>query len=191
MTLLFPFMIKTNRLVLRNYTPEDAGRLLEISRRNLRHWQEFESENILYDIPDLEAAGKVANILVEEWQAGRNYFIGLFDRTDGEFAGQIYVGSQPSASGEFEIGYVADVASQGKGLISEALTAVLEQLFNKTGAETLWIHCSDRNPRSAHVAERCGFKLVEHHPVSAHNPARGGELVYRLNREDWIKTHPG
>jgi ribosomal-protein-alanine N-acetyltransferase len=179
-----PFQIETKRLILRNYRPEDAGLLLEISRRNSPHWQEFESENILYNLADLTAAEKAVGIMAEEWQAGRSYFIGLFEKGSGSFAGQLYLGVESAERLEFEAGYVADVDHEGKGYISEALAAVLDLLFASTETAKVWIHCSDRNPRSARVAERCGFQLVERYPISRHNPAHGGELVYLRKRAD-------
>lgn len=188
MILPIPFQIETERLTLRNYTPEDAGMLLKISRRNLQHWQEFESENILYALADPAAAVRAAGVMVEEWQAGRNYFIGIFIKGSGEFAGQIYLGPREK-TGELEAGYVADLEHEGKGYITEALTAVLELVFTRVGVEKVWIHCSDHNPRSASVAQRCGFILLEHHAVSRHNPAHGGELVFLLARENWQKQH--
>jgi ribosomal-protein-alanine N-acetyltransferase len=175
-----PFQIETERLSLRDYRPDDAELLLEISRRNSPHWQEFESENILYNLADLTAAEKAADIMAEEWQADRSYFIGLFEKGSGSFAGQLYLGVESAEALEYEAGYAADLDHEGKGYISEALAAVLDLLFASTEAAKVWIHCSDRNLRSARVAERCGFQLVEHYPISRHNPAHGGELVYLL-----------
>lgn len=182
MHLFLPFQLETERLTLRDYRPDDAALLLEISRRNSPHWQEFESENILYNLADLAAAEKAAAIMAEAWQSGRNSFIGLFEKGSGAFAGQIYLGVESAEALEFEAGYVVDLDHEGKGYISEALTAVLDLLFAGNRAAKVWIHCSDRNPRSARVAERCGFQLVKHYPVSRHNPAHGGELVYLLNK---------
>jgi RimJ/RimL family protein N-acetyltransferase len=179
-----PFQIETERLTLRDYRPDDAELLLEISRRNSPHWQEFESENILYNLADLAAAEKAAAVMAEEWRAGRSYFIGLFEKGSGSFAGQLYLGVESAERLEFEAGYVADQEHEGKGFITEALTALLNTLFTGSSAAKVWIHCSDRNPRSARVAERCGFQLVEHYPISRHNPAHGGELVYLRKRAD-------
>jgi RimJ/RimL family protein N-acetyltransferase len=185
----FPLVlpITTERLTLRGYGVADGELLYKVSRRNLEHWKRFESGNILYNIIDLQTARMITQQLVEEWQHQRNFFVAVFERTSGEYVGQVYVGQQKAGQVEFEVGYVADVVHEGRGYISEAVKAVVETLFNHTDAVRIVIHCSDANPRSAHVAERCGFRLVDRIRFE-NQPAGETSLVYVLNKDDWQKT---
>lgn len=184
----FPLVspITTEHLILRCYEVEDGELLYRVSQRNLEHWKRFESGNILYNITDLLVAKKIAQQLVDEWQQQRNFFIAIFERTSGEYVGQIYVGLQEGGQIEYELGYVADVRQEGRGYISEAGKAVVETLFTRTDAVRIVIHCSEANPRSANVAERCGFRLVDRIRVE-NQPVDETSLVYIFKREDWQK----
>lgn len=180
--------IDTERLTLRCYEPADGDLLFKISQRNLDHWKRFESQNILYNISNLSSARRIARQLESDWLKQRNYFVAVFERSSNEYAGQIYVGPQNKEQTEFEIGYVVDVDHEGKGYISEAVKAVTALLFTRTEAVQIVIYCSDANPRSARVAERCGFRLFDHIRFE-NQPIDEISLVFVLTKEDWQKSH--
>jgi ribosomal-protein-serine acetyltransferase len=174
---------ETERLTLRSYSPEDGNLLFEISRRNVEHWKRFESDNAIYNLPDIESAEKIARLLVGDWESQRCFFVAAFEKSSKNWAGQIYVGPQNTELTEFEVGYVADANHEGRGYISEALKAVLDMLFTHPDTQRIMIRCSDENIRSAHVADRCGFLLMEHIQHDSHTGR--GALVYILTRQDW------
>lgn len=58
-----------------------------------------------------------------------------------------------------EIGYWCRTSFTGQGYMTEAVNAITAFCFNKLKARRVQITIDDRNNRSWHVAERCGFTL--------------------------------
>lgn len=63
--------------------------------------------------------------------------------------------------GEMEIGYWIGVPFQGRGLIDEAVYALLERCFTVLGCKAVRCGYFEGNYRSANVMEKCGFRY--HH----------------------------
>ena len=57
-----------------------------------------------------------------------------------------------------EVGYCLSCDYWHKGIMSEALSAVVEYLTNEVGARRIQARCDTRNPYSAKVMEKCGLK---------------------------------
>ena len=169
MLLNLPTQLETARLRVRCYQPGDGAAYYQAAQRNREHLQRFESGNPMRDLQSAEEAEIFIRELAAEWAARRCFFWGAFEKTPGDlaasnpaagdFVAQIYVGVVSWDTPEFEVGYIADVAHQGKGYVTEAVQAVLRSLFADFQAHRVSIHCSEENTRSLRVAERCGFVL--------------------------------
>jgi ribosomal-protein-alanine N-acetyltransferase len=61
-----------------------------------------------------------------------------------------------------EVGYILSPAHQGKGMMQEALTAVVDYGFNTMQAHTLGAIIDPGNTASAALLERCGFVKEAH-----------------------------
>ena len=181
-----PNSIETDRLILRSYTASDSSLLFEVSQKNIAHWETYESGNIIFNIADLNAAEKIARILADEWTRQQNFFVGLFEKNSGKFVGQIYIGPQNQQFSEFELGYVADVEHEGKGFIHEALLRVIEVLFSFDKTQSLTIHCSAQNNKSANVALNCGF--IQAKEKLEHETDKTADLTFILTRDQYINT---
>lgn len=59
----------------------------------------------------------------------------------------------------FELGYWVRSGAEGKGYVSEAVTALTRMAFQDLRARRVEIRMDDGNLRSRAVAERCGFVL--------------------------------
>ena|SRR5665213_168153 len=59
----------------------------------------------------------------------------------------------------FEIGYWRKSGCEGRGVITEAVTAIARMAFDVLGARRVEIRMDDNNERSWKVAERAGFTL--------------------------------
>ena len=57
-----------------------------------------------------------------------------------------------------EIGVTLAHASQGKGLATEALTALLTELFEQRGMHRVFAEADDRNVPVCRLLERLGFR---------------------------------
>jgi len=182
---VLPSPIITERLILRRYIEEDARLLLEASARNREHFKEYESDNVIFEMKDLDSAIRIIRDLAAEWQKGVCFFAGIFSKDTEEFLGQIYIGLGNPTVPEFEIGYAADIQHEGKGYITESVTKIVEILFNQIGAHRLSIECDDTNRRSIRVAERCGFKQEGHLRENKKHPdgRRTGTLLFARLKE--------
>ena len=61
------------------------------------------------------------------------------------------------AEGDMEIGYWLGRTLWGRGLVPEAIGALIEYLSHKYAPSGVWIGFYDGNNRSRRVAEKCGF----------------------------------
>jgi RimJ/RimL family protein N-acetyltransferase len=181
-----PERMETERLSLRPYRAGDGPMYYAASVRNRDHLAEFESGNVLMHLKDEEHAEAVIMGLAADWSARTRFFIGIFEKATGEWAGQVYVEPTNWQLPEFAIGYVADVNHEGKGYISEAVMAVLGTLFRDLGAHRVRSDCSENNTRSWRLLERCGFKREGHLRENKRNPDGSfhGDFLYGLLRRE-------
>ncbi len=182
-----PARIDTPRLILRPYAADDGPLLLDVVRRNRAHLTRYESGNILMAATTEAEASAIAQELADHWAQREAFFFGAFERASGIFAAQVYVGPADPNLPEFEVGYVADVAHEGQGFVSEAVRAVIPWIFGSLGAHRLRLECDDTNLRSARVAERCGFVREGHLRQNKRHPdgTCSGTLLYGLLRAEY------
>lgn len=115
--------------------------------------------------------------------AGEDLTFHVFELADGGWAGRIDVHRIDFAAARGEIGYVADQRRAGRGLMREAVRAVMAMCFS-LGFERLEVISDARNHRALHFAATLGLQregVLRHHE---HDPQ--GELcdmvVYAMLR---------
>lgn len=185
-------VIETERLILRPFRKTDLDDFYEYASREgvgeMAGWRHHESKDKSQEILDrfidedktfalcLKENGKVIGSLgVEKY--------GMEDKLT-EFDG--YYGR--------EIGYVLSKAYWGKGLMPEAVGAVIDYLFNGIDLDFLTCGYYDFNSQSRRVQEKCGFKpyrkLVMETRLGTKEP---GVLNLLINPKKHIKfefSHP-
>jgi len=149
--------IETRRLIIRPYRVEDAKWYYWMSLKNKEHLTRYESENPIISIQTEADAEKVIKDFELLWDEQRYRFMGVFLKETNEFVAQIYLGKSNPELPEFVIGYFADIDQTGNGYVSEAVTAVVEELLATDGAHRIQIETDDTNTGSIRVAQRCGF----------------------------------
>jgi ribosomal-protein-alanine N-acetyltransferase len=75
-----------------------------------------------------------------------------------------------------EIGYELMPDMQGKGIMQEAITAVIAWGFNEMKLETITAFPIGENERSVRLLEKNRF---------SYNETTNGDLAYKLNRQTW------
>lgn len=183
----FPKHFESKRLFMRSYQPGDGKWYYAMSLRNHKHLRQYESENVAYNITDIEAAEAVVQDLADEWEKQSRFFIGAFDKRTEEFVAQIYVGVVDWGLPEFQIGYFVDVEHEGNGYVTEAVRATLLILFNQFKAYRIQLKCDETNLRSIAVAERCKMTREARLPKNKHNPdgTYSNTLIYGILRRDY------
>ena len=171
-----PVRWETERLILRPYTKQDAHWYYQMSLRNRDHLQLYESGNLAMSLTSEEHTRKTLATLANYWSEGVCYFVGAFEKAHHEFVAQVYVGPFSVNPVDFIIGYIAERDHEGQGYVTEAVTAIVAQLFSDLGADQVRIHCDETNERSRRVAERCGFRLERMFPEEKRGPDGQPEL---------------
>lgn len=144
--------LQTSRLTLRPMRPADAEAMHvyasdpEVARHML--WEPHESlrdsENFLRFVRERYARGDPAGWGLEERETGR--FIGTCGMQDW----------RPEHS-RAELGYVLAREHWGRGLMTEAVAAVVDFGFDRIGFNRLEARCLDGNAASARVLEKVGM----------------------------------
>lgn len=178
--------------------------VLETKRLILRPWQETDAQS-LYEYAKDPAVGPAAGwpvhtsvqnsleIIKNVLQKPQTYAV--VDKATGCAIGSIglMVGNNSHMGlpeTEAEIGYWIGVPYWGKGLIPEAVQAIIGYSFEQLHLKKLWCGYYDGNRKSARVQEKCGFiyQCTKHNvPCSALDELRT-EHITCLTRETWMKS---
>lgn len=151
-----PVMIETDRLLLRPWTEEDAEALYYYASDArvgpAAGWPVHTSvENSREIIRDVLSDPETYAVCLKE--DGRP--IGSI----GLMIGQRSYFRLPEDEGE--IGYWLGVPFWGRGLMPEAVRALIRRAFDELGLKRLWCGYFDGNEKSRRAQEKCGF--VYHH----------------------------
>lgn len=172
--------IHTERLILRPFQPDDVA--VFHSRRNNPDVAKMQD----WDFPfPLERAQAVVDSIIalgeptdgEWWNA-------MVTLKDGEPVGDLGV-SLTWEGRTAEVGYSFDPAHWGRGHATEALTALVDYLFDDRGVTRVFGMLDPHNVASARLLERTGF-LYEGRTRSSYWKAGevSDDLIYGMTRED-------
>lgn len=156
MLLQIPTSFETERLLLRAYREGDGGEYFAMIRKNKEHLAQVMPDFVLA-LKDEEEAEILIRHWMADWAARNKFCLGMWEKDEGGFAGEIFIQGMDWEVPVIELGYYADVNHQGRGLVSEAVGAALDFIFRDLGAHKVCITCDDANVKSHRVAERCGF----------------------------------
>lgn len=151
--------------------------ILETERLLLRPWEETDAES-LYEYAKDERVGPVTGwrvhtdvensreVIRNVLSVPENYAVCL--REDGRAIGcvALTLGEESNLglpADEGELGFWLGVPFWGRGLIPEALRALIRRAFTELGVRKLWCGYFDGNDKSARVQEKCGFHY--HHTI--------------------------
>lgn len=177
---------------------------LETPRLILRPWRETDLED-LYEYARVDGVGQMAgwiphasiqvseNIL-KSFITGRKTFA---IEMDGKVIGSLGVERyRESFYPEFaqlrgrEIGYVLSKDYWGRGLMPEAVQAVVQYLFAEEDLDFVLVGHFSWNRQSARVIEKCGFRHIRTVPYDTHYGTREDSVEYILWSERG-NTHAG
>ena len=155
-----PARIETARLVLRPWSADDAPALQSIVFNNLGYlqpWMPWATPEAHERVEDV--AARLAGFAAD-FAAGRDWGYVMTMRDDETLVGALGVHAR-LGPGALEIGYWIRADHAGRGLVTEAVRAVVDAVFATTDVTRLEIRCDPRNTPSAAVARRAGFTHVE------------------------------
>jgi RimJ/RimL family protein N-acetyltransferase len=147
--------IVTERLILR---PFEAGDLAEFAAyRSDPEVARYQSWDSRYSMADAESFFDSQRGL-SFGQVGEWLQLAIVDRHSGTLYGDCAVRVTGDRHTMAELGVTLASASQGKGLATEALSAVVTELFERHGVHRAFAETDDRNAAVHRLFERLGFR---------------------------------
>jgi ribosomal-protein-serine acetyltransferase len=137
--------------------------------------------------PTLEETRKSLMMSGQDWLEGTQLplAIGVPERTEWRLVGSVGLWiNLPARSGE--VGYWIDAAREGRGLITRAVAAVVDQAFGPLGLQRVELRTDLDNERSRSVARRLGFTQEGVLRQAAVFPGeRRDDVIYGLLASEW------
>jgi RimJ/RimL family protein N-acetyltransferase len=174
---VIPTEYTSERLLLRRYRPEDAPAYFRMLGENQVHLREF-MPAILVNVQNADDVRAVIEWQIEEWQRGKLFIMGLWEKSSVEYVGEVYLANADWDVPCIEVGYFTVQQQGGKGYASEACREACRIAFERLGVLRVELQCAADNEKSARVALRCGFILEGRLRERSHK--RDGSLVDRL-----------
>ena len=146
--------IETSRLILRKAAPEDAEPMF-------RNWASDPEVTKYLTWPTHDSIAVSETVIgswIPEYEKENYYQWMIVPRELGEPIGSISVVRQNDRIEEAEIGYCIGSRWWHKGIVSEALAAVIEYLFAEVGMNRIAARHDPNNSHSGGVMRKCGMK---------------------------------
>ena len=146
--------LETERLILRRFVIEDSAAMY-------KNWASDEDVTRYLTWP-AHSSEEISKSVIEDWvnsYSNEKYYqwaVVLKDK--GEPIGSITVVGMKEAVSMVHIGYCIGKAWWHSGITSEALSAVMDFLFEVVGVNRIEARHDPRNPNSGKVMKKCGMK---------------------------------
>ncbi len=144
--------LSTPRLLLRTFTQEDAADMFH----NWASDPEVTKYLTWPTHPSIEVSSYVCNDWVSHYSEPDYYQWAIV--YDGQTIGSIAVVEHDDRVGKAHIGYCIGRSWWHMGIMSEALQAVMDFLFDEVGYLRIEARHDPRNPHSGNVMRKCGMK---------------------------------
>ena len=184
LTLLDEFpTLKAGRLLLREYTADDAQDLLEIRTDPLiMRYMDREP------FKDLAEAAKFVTVKIQDRLDHKGISWAVCDKQSGAFMGDLSYWKIIAGDHRAEIGYTLKSKYWKQGYMTEALRCILEWGFSELNLHSVMADINPDNQASRQLLLRMGFKKEGYHRENYH--FRGQFLdseMYGLLERDFRK----
>lgn len=176
--------IETSRLILRRAVRDDAEPMF-------RNWASDPKVTKYLTWPTyekVETAYQILDLWVSEYEKPNYYQWMIVLKELGEPIGSISVVRQNDRVEEAEIGYCIGSRWWHRGIMTEALTAVIEYLFTEVGMARVAARHDPNNPNSGGVMRKCGMKYEgTNRACDRNNQGICDAAQYSILRNEWQK----
>lgn len=177
--------LKTQRLLLRRYTMDDADAMFA----NWCSDDEVTKYLTWPTHPDVEVTRAVLSTWVEGY-ADDGYFHWGIEK-DGVLMGDIAAVAASTKNEYAEIGYCMGRAWWGQGIMTEALAEVMRFFFEEVGLHRIMLRHDTENPASGKVMLKNG--LLPEGALRGHFKRNDGTYadleLYGILRDEWEENH--
>ena len=178
---LVQFQLNTERLTLRNLTPENTEKMLDYYIRNEEHLRQYEPtrDSSFYTY---EGQKEILTESFRQFIDGTSIDLGIFK--DEKLIGKIKLSNivYGILRNAF-VGYSIDKEHQGKGYMKEALNTVCSYAFEEMGLHRLEASTLMDNSRSQGVLKACGFNElgISEKYLYINGEWRDHKIFYKVN----------
>ena len=154
--------LQTDRLILRRFVESDAEAMFQ-------NWASS-AENLTYVTWDPHPNVDVTRKSIRNWvasYANPNYYkwaICLKENPE-QVIGDISIVEMDENDSSCEIGYILGKNYWGRGMMTEALKAVLDFCFTQAGFQKVRARYASLNPASGRVMEKAGMTYLKPLPI--------------------------
>ena len=178
---LVQFQLNTERLALRNLTPENTEEMLDYYIRNEEHLRQYEPtrDSGFYTY---EGQKEILTESFRQFIDGTSIDLGIFK--DEKLIGKVKLSNivYGILRNAF-VGYSIDKEHQGKGYMKEALNTVCSYAFEEMGLHRLEASTLMENSRSQGVLKSCGFNElgISEKYLYINGEWRDHKIFYKVN----------
>jgi ribosomal-protein-alanine N-acetyltransferase len=150
--------LETERLVLRQFTKEDAEDMFN-------NWASDEEVTRCLTWPthgSIDITKKVIGMWIEEYRNLDYYQWAIELKESKSVIGSISLMSIDNHNENCEVGYCIGKAFWNKGIVTEAFSQVIEFAFDEVGFQRITARHRADNLASGRVMEKCGLKYEGH-----------------------------
>lgn len=172
--------LSTPRLLLRPLTYADAQAVYHLTA---------DSDTARFALGDFVDYEQMLTYLVTDWLREPLGKWALVDRESQELLGLIRLEQLVPSKKRTEIRYLLRKESRGRGVMAEALEAVLAVCFHSLDLDCVTVHIHLENQASQQVAKRAGFQIVKRFKGSdRHSHQLCTYLTYELTASIYRST---
>lgn len=175
-------MLQTERLILRRFVESDAEAMFQN--------QASSAENLIYVTWDPHPDVEVTRNSIRNWVASYtnpNYYKwAICLKEDPEHViGDISIVEMNESDSSCEIGYILGKNYWGRGMMTEALKAVLDFCFTQVGFQKARARYASLNPALGRVMEKAGMSYLKTITNGVERKDYVADLIYyQISRED-------
>lgn len=145
--------METERLILRNYQPEDKPHLIKL----------FTDASVMKYVGDgvmteAEAEAWWQKLFEKFYPNGLNIWA-VFAKEDSEYIGHAGIYPRPAKKEEWEFVYFLNIDNWGKGFATEIARCVIKYGFEELNLAEIFASVDDEHSGSIRVLEKAGMKF--------------------------------
>ncbi|MGN0779475.1 MAG: GNAT family N-acetyltransferase [Aristaeellaceae bacterium] len=178
-------VLTTARLTLRPMSMRDAADIYAYSR------DPEVARHVLWDAHrSLNESKAYLRFIIRQYKEGTPSSYGIVLNDTGHLVGTIGFMWYSQENSTVEVGYSLARALWGRGLMTEALAAVLSMAFRELGVHRVEAQHETDNPASGRVMQKCGMRREGTLRGRIFNKGRFVDVdLYAILREDWSRIH--
>jgi len=172
---------ESKRIILRPISQSDRTDVFEYRKDYEANKYQGWIPKTIEDVDEFISKNPSEFNLPETW-----FQLVIIEKESEKLIGDIGVHFYGDENQQVELGITLDKRFQGKGYATEALTAVIDYLFNKIDKHRIIGSIDPRNSGSIAMMERLGFRKEAHHKESLFiNGEWVDDVIYALLKRDW------